>query len=103
MGVQDRDWYWQERRRKERLHYNPKAFRSSPSDGVAAPRRKRPSFVAVTAIVFVLALATAPTVGRWLREHLAERNPAAASERAREAERQASQARLDQATRQQQR
>lgn len=27
MGVQDRDWFCEERRRREKLHYNPKSYR----------------------------------------------------------------------------
>ena len=67
MGVEDRDWYWEERRRKERLHYNPKSFRRSRTDGAAPRRRGRPGFATITVIVLVLALAAAPTVGRWLQ------------------------------------
>ncbi len=67
MGVQDRDWYWEERRHKERLHYNPKSFRRSRIDDDAPRRRGRPSFATITVIVLVLALAAAPTVGRWLQ------------------------------------
>ena len=72
MGVEDRDWYWEERRRKEGLYYSPKSFRRSNSDAGAAPRG-RPGFWVILAIAFVLALAFAPTVGRWWRDRLAER------------------------------
>ena len=77
MGVQDRDWYWEDRKRKERLHYNPKSFRGSKSNASAA-RRGRPGFATLLAIVFVLALACAPTVGRWWHDRLVERTAAAA-------------------------
>ncbi len=77
MGVQDRDWYWEDRRRKERLHYNPKSFRGSKADAVAA-RSRRPGFATLLAILFVLALAFAPTVGRWWSERLLQRDAAPA-------------------------
>jgi|SRR5664279_1595975 len=35
MGLHDRDWHWEERSRREKLHYNPKAFRWSKSESVA--------------------------------------------------------------------
>jgi hypothetical protein len=66
MGVDDREWYREERRRKERLHYDPKSFRRSRADDGVQPPRGRPGFATFTAIVLVLALAAAPTVGRWL-------------------------------------
>ncbi len=80
MGVEDRDWYWEERRRKERLHYNPKSFRRSNSDTGAAPRG-RPGFWVILVVAFVVALALAPTVGRWWRDRLAERATASTEPR----------------------
>lgn len=67
MGVEDREWYREQRRRRERLHYDPKSFRRSRTDDDAGPRRARPGFATFTAIALVLALAAAPSVGRWLQ------------------------------------
>ncbi len=80
MGLEDRDWYWKERQRKERLHYDPKAFRRWRGDVPApAPRSGSPGSGTVIAVVFVVALVLAPTAGRWLRERLAERDVGAAT------------------------
>jgi len=80
MGLEDRDWYWKERQRKERLHYDPKAFRRWRGDvRASAPRGGRPGFGTVIAVVFVVALVLAPIAGRWLRERLAERDAGAAT------------------------
>lgn len=80
MGLEDRDWYWKERQRKERLHYDPKAFRRWRGDAsTTAPRSGRPGVGTVIAIVFVVALVLAPTAGRWLRERLAGSDVGAAT------------------------
>jgi len=45
MGMEDRDWYWKERQRKERLHYDPKAVRRWRGDASSSvPRSGRPGF-----------------------------------------------------------
>ena len=65
MGIQDRDWYWAERERKEKLHYQPKLLRGSRSAAGEGPRW-RPGFGTGVAVVLVVALAFAPSIGRWL-------------------------------------
>ena len=64
MGLYDRDWYWQDRARKERQYYNPREFRSQGA-GTAThsgmpPRRMSAlsiNIVAATATVVVCLLA----------------------------------------------
>jgi hypothetical protein len=59
MGVQDREWYWEERLRKEKLYYKPRAFRRAatlvPASGSETPRRIVGPVV-VTACVVAAAL-----------------------------------------------
>ncbi len=72
MSLEDRDWYWKERQRKERLHYDPKAFRRWKGDvSASAPQGGRPGFGTIVVVLLVVALMLAPTAGRWLAERMA--------------------------------
>ena len=75
MGIQDRDWYREELRRKEDLYYNPKSFRRPRFSAAAGAPPSRPAgglslFVLVLVVVAVL-------VSMW-RSH----DPATRRERA---------------------
>ena len=75
MGLEDRDWYWKERQRKERLHYDPKVFRRWTGDAsTTRPRRGRPGIGTIIAVLFIVALVLAPTAGRWLGERMTRRD-----------------------------
>ena len=91
MGLYDRDWYWQDRARKERQYYNPREFRSQGA-GVAThsgalPRRVSAvsaNIAAATAAVVVCLLAG--LVAQWRAETVATEMQRASQEAAQRAQ-----------------
>lgn len=102
MGLYDRDWYWQDRARKERQYYNPREFRSQGASTAThsgmAPRRMSAvsiNIVAATATVVVCLLAglvmqwraeTAATEMQRARQEAAQRIQAQTEQIQREVE-----------------
>ena len=83
MGLHDRDWYWEERRRKEKLHYNPKAFRWSKSESAAGlPFVRRPGRMLKVVLVCAVVVCLALFVSQWRRYDAATREQARESTRA---------------------
>jgi hypothetical protein len=103
MGIYDRDWYWQDRARKERQYYNPREFRSQ---GAAArgnfwPRRVFSiRFHILLASVFGLSCLLAMGVAHWRAEAAAERLLRSRQEAAARAQAAAAQAQQEVAARQ---
>lgn len=70
MGVQDRDWYWAEKERKEKLYYHPRSFRrarsSQPAEGERGPGLRWRVIVLALA-----AICAAPFAFRWYAQQTA--------------------------------
>jgi len=84
MGVQDRDWYREELRRKEKLHYNPKAFRRSRSSTTSETSRPRRPLGPVSKILIacIAAICLAVFVSQWRRQEATSRGETERLERA---------------------
>ena len=91
MGVQDREWYWEDRRRRENLHYNPKSFRRPrfTTTNSESPIKRRPNALSRAVVVAVAAVALAVFVGQWRRHDIAARQMAEAAEQQQKARLQA--------------
>jgi ABC-type multidrug transport system fused ATPase/permease subunit len=87
MGVQDRDWYRDELRRKENLYYNPKIFRR-PRVAAADSRRSSRWFRRLGLLVLLLVI-LAVFVGMWRSHDQATRRQREADEQQRRAQLQA--------------
>ena len=83
MGVQDREWYWEERRRKEKLHYNPKFFRRPRSAASATDHAPGPtsSTWRRAALLFLAIIGIAFFVAQWRSHDMATRRMAEAAEK----------------------
>jgi hypothetical protein len=77
MSIYDREWYWQDRARKERQYYNPRKFRSQGLGGAAygKPLWRRTSAVSFPvgiACVLLLAWLFSVQVAQWRAEAAAK-------------------------------
>jgi uncharacterized protein HemX len=81
MGVQDREWYWEERRRKEQLYYNPKVFRrrKRPTPNSDAHSRRAAPIFQRLLLLCVAVLCLGVFVSQWRRHDISARKEAAAA------------------------
>jgi hypothetical protein len=103
MGVQDRQWYWEERLRKEKLYYNPRAFRDRKIEQATAPTETRRSAVGLFVVIACVVVAALAFVsGRHIESALTPQQ-AQGPKQVREAQLSEEEARAESARRRQER
>jgi len=103
MGVQDREWYWKERLRKEQLHYNPKVFRRPETSDTALGSEPRRSIVGPLVVMACVVVAALTFMADRHRENAMTSPQSQAAKRARETQQVDAEATSESARRQQER